>query len=92
LSCDVADELSTNPMGSVIALCSIRPTLASMFGRLWKRLPAIVRGILVAELVESISATDLDRNFIIWVAVMVICFALFVPAVRTLGRRSKAAC
>jgi membrane protease YdiL (CAAX protease family) len=54
LSFDVADELSTNPMGSVIALCSIRPTLASMFGRLWKRLPAIVRGILVAELVVTI--------------------------------------
>jgi membrane protease YdiL (CAAX protease family) len=38
----------------IVAVRSIRPTLASMFAGLWNRLPAIVRGILVAELVVSI--------------------------------------
>jgi membrane protease YdiL (CAAX protease family) len=41
--------------------------------------------------VESVSVTGIDRHFIIWVAVMMICFAAFVPALRLLGARSKTA-
>ncbi len=114
-----------------------------MLSHFWNRLPAILRGILVAELVvtigtifflaisvvhgllvkysgsirpsvllhaladfivipvsyglvgtfsvESVSVTGIDRQVIIWVAVMVICFAAFVPALRLLGARSEMA-
>jgi membrane protease YdiL (CAAX protease family) len=46
-------------------------------------------GLVGSFSVESISATGLDRQFIIWLAVMVICFAGFVPALRELGTRSQ---
>jgi membrane protease YdiL (CAAX protease family) len=46
-------------------------------------------GLVGSFSVESISATGIDRQFIIWVAVMVICFAAFVPALKVLGARSE---
>ena len=48
-------------------------------------------GLVGTFSVESVSITGIDREFIIWVAVMVICFAAFVPALRVLGARSKMA-
>lgn len=48
-------------------------------------------GLVGTFSVESISVTGIDRQFIIWVAVMLICFAAFVPALRVLGARSKTA-
>src|SRR4030095_8374305 len=45
-------------------------------------------GLVGTFSVESVSVTGIDRQFIIWVAVMVICFAAFVPALRALGARS----
>jgi membrane protease YdiL (CAAX protease family) len=47
-------------------------------------------GLVGTFSVESVSVTGIDRQFIIWVAVMVICFAAFVPALRALGARSEA--
>ena len=41
--------------------------------------------------VESVSVTGIDRQFMIWFGVMVICFAAFVPALRVLGARSETA-
>jgi hypothetical protein len=41
--------------------------------------------------VESVLVTGIDRQLVICVAVMVICSAAFVPALRLLGRRSEAA-
>lgn len=46
-------------------------------------------GLVGSFSVESISASGIDRQFIIWVAVLVICFAAFVPALRALGARSE---
>lgn len=46
-------------------------------------------GLVGSFSVESISASGIDRQFIIWVAVIVICFAAFVPALRALGARSE---
>ena len=48
-------------------------------------------GLVGSFSVESISASGIDRQFIIWVAVMVICFAAFVPALRVLGARNETA-
>jgi membrane protease YdiL (CAAX protease family) len=48
-------------------------------------------GLVGTFSVESVSVTGIDRQFIIWVAVMVICFAAFVPALRVLGARSETA-
>ena len=48
-------------------------------------------GLVGTFSVESVSVTGIDRQLIIWVAVMVICFAAFVPALRVLGARSKMA-
>ena len=46
-------------------------------------------GLVGSFSVESISVSGIDRQFIIWVAVIVICFAAFVPALRALGARSE---
>lgn len=46
-------------------------------------------GLVGSFSVESISASGIDRQFIIWVAVLVICFVAFVPALRALGARSE---
>jgi membrane protease YdiL (CAAX protease family) len=46
-------------------------------------------GLVGTFSVESVSVTGIDRQFIIWVAVMVVCFAAFVPALRVLGARSE---
>jgi membrane protease YdiL (CAAX protease family) len=48
-------------------------------------------GLVGTFSVESVSVTGIDREFIIWVAVMVICFSAFVPALRVLGARSETA-
>jgi membrane protease YdiL (CAAX protease family) len=48
-------------------------------------------GLVGTFSVESVSVTGIDRQFIIWVAVMVTCFGTFVPALRVLGRRTEAA-
>jgi membrane protease YdiL (CAAX protease family) len=45
-------------------------------------------GLVGTFSVESVSITGIDRHFIIWVAAMVICFAVFVPALKVLGARS----
>jgi uncharacterized membrane protein len=46
-------------------------------------------GLVGTFSVESVSITGIDRQFRIWVAVMVICFAAFVPALKVLGARSE---
>jgi membrane protease YdiL (CAAX protease family) len=46
-------------------------------------------GLVGTFSVESVSVTGIDSQFIIWVAVMVICFGAFVPALRVLGARSE---
>jgi len=46
-------------------------------------------GLVGTFSVESVSVTGIDRQFIIWVGVMAICFAAFVPALRILGERSE---
>jgi len=48
-------------------------------------------GLVGTFSVESVSVNGIDREFIIWVAVMVICFSAFVPALRVLGARSETA-
>jgi membrane protease YdiL (CAAX protease family) len=48
-------------------------------------------GLVGTFSVESVPITGIDRQFIIWVAVMVVCFAAFVPALRILGARSETA-
>jgi membrane protease YdiL (CAAX protease family) len=48
-------------------------------------------GLVGTFSVESVSVTGIDRQVIIWVAAMVICFAAFVPALRVLGARSETA-
>jgi membrane protease YdiL (CAAX protease family) len=48
-------------------------------------------GLVGTFSVDSVSVTGIDRHFIIWVVVMVICFAAFVPALRVLGALSKTA-
>jgi membrane protease YdiL (CAAX protease family) len=45
-------------------------------------------GLVGSFSVESVAVTGIDRQFAVWVAVMVICFAAFVPALRVLGARS----
>src|SRR5262249_17372984 len=45
-------------------------------------------GLVGTFSVESISVTGIDRQFMIWLAVMLICLALFVLALRVLGARS----
>jgi membrane protease YdiL (CAAX protease family) len=50
----------------------------------------VTYGLVGSFSVESLSMTDIDRQFIICVAVMVICFAAFAPALRVLGARSEA--
>jgi len=46
-------------------------------------------GLVGTFSVESVSVTAIDRQFLAWVAVIVICFALFVIALRVLGARSE---
>ena len=46
-------------------------------------------GLVGSFSVESVSVTGIDRQLIIWVAVMVICLAAFVPALRVLGAEAK---
>jgi len=46
-------------------------------------------GLVGTFSVESVSVTKIDRPFLVWVAIMVICFALFLPALRVLGARSE---
>src|SRR5437763_16357906 len=41
--------------------------------------------------VELVSVTGINRAFVIWIAVMVICLGAFVPALKILGRRSETA-
>jgi membrane protease YdiL (CAAX protease family) len=48
-------------------------------------------GLVGTFSVESVSVTGIDRQFVIWVAVMLICFATFVPALTVLGARSETA-
>jgi membrane protease YdiL (CAAX protease family) len=48
-------------------------------------------GLVGTFSVESVSVTGIDRQFVIWVAVMLICFAAFVPALKVLGARSQTA-
>ena len=48
-------------------------------------------GLVGTFSVESVSVTGIDREFIIWVVVMVTCFGAFVPALRVLGARSETA-
>jgi membrane protease YdiL (CAAX protease family) len=49
-------------------------------------------GLVGSFSVESIAVTGIDRQFITWVAVMVVCLAAFVPALRILGTRSETMC
>ncbi|HEV3098330.1 MAG TPA: CPBP family intramembrane glutamic endopeptidase [Candidatus Udaeobacter sp.] len=51
----------------------------------------VTYGLVGSFSVESLSVTGIDRHFIIWVAVMVICLGAFVPALRVLGRQSETA-
>ena len=51
----------------------------------------VTYGLIGSFSVESLSFTGIDRQFIIWVAVMVICLGAFVPALRVLGRRAETA-
>jgi membrane protease YdiL (CAAX protease family) len=51
----------------------------------------VTYGLVGSFSVESLSVTGIDRNFMIWVVVMVICLAAFVPALRVLGRRTEGA-
>ena len=51
----------------------------------------VTYGLVGSFSVESLSVTGIDRQFIFWVAVMVICLGAFVPALRVLGRRSETA-
>jgi membrane protease YdiL (CAAX protease family) len=46
-------------------------------------------GLVGSFSVESVSATGIDRQFVIWIAVMAVCFSLFVPALRVLRARSE---
>jgi membrane protease YdiL (CAAX protease family) len=46
-------------------------------------------GLVGSFSVESVAVTGIDRQFIVWIAVMVTCFAAFVPALRVLGARSE---
>jgi membrane protease YdiL (CAAX protease family) len=46
-------------------------------------------GLVGSFSVESLSITGIDRQFIIWIAVTVICFAAFVPALRALGAAKR---
>ena len=50
----------------------------------------VTYGLVGSFPVEPLSITGIDRQFIICVAVMVICFAAFAPALRALGARSEA--
>ena len=51
----------------------------------------VTYGLVGSFSVESVSVTGIDRQFIIWVVVMVICFGAFVPALRVLGSQSETA-
>ena len=51
----------------------------------------VTYGLVGSFSVESLSATGIDRQFIIWVVVMVICLGAFVPALRVLGSQSETA-
>jgi membrane protease YdiL (CAAX protease family) len=46
-------------------------------------------GLVGSFSVEPVAVTGIDRQFVVWVGVMVICFAAFVPALRVLGARSN---
>jgi membrane protease YdiL (CAAX protease family) len=46
-------------------------------------------GLVGSFSVESVAVTGIDRQFIVWIAVMVTCFAAFVPALRVLRARSE---
>ena len=48
-------------------------------------------GLVGTFSVESVSVTGINREFVIWIAVMVICLGAFVPALRILGSRSETA-
>lgn len=49
----------------------------------------VTYGLVGTFSVESVSATGIDRQFLVWVALMVICFAVFVPTLRLLGARGE---
>jgi membrane protease YdiL (CAAX protease family) len=51
----------------------------------------VTYGLVGSFSVESLSVTGIDRQFIIWFVVMVICLGAFVPVLRILGRRSETA-
>ncbi len=46
-------------------------------------------GLVGSFSVQSLSVASVDRQFMICVAVIAICFASFVPALRALGARSR---
>ena len=46
-------------------------------------------GLVGTFSVESVLDVGIDRQFVLWVAVMVICFAGLVPALKALAARSK---
>jgi membrane protease YdiL (CAAX protease family) len=69
---------------------SIRPSVALHALADFIVIPASY-GLVGTFSVESVSVTGIDRHFSIWVAVMVICFVAFVPALRVLGARSETA-
>jgi membrane protease YdiL (CAAX protease family) len=46
-------------------------------------------GLVGTFSVKSVSVTGIDHQFIIWIAVMVVCVGAFVPALRILGTRSE---
>lgn len=49
----------------------------------------VTYGLIGTFSVESVSFTRVDWQFLVWVAVMVICLAAFAPALRVLGARAK---
>jgi membrane protease YdiL (CAAX protease family) len=49
----------------------------------------VTYGLVGSFSVESVSVTGFDQPFMIWIAVMVICLAAFVSALRVLGARSE---
>jgi membrane protease YdiL (CAAX protease family) len=49
----------------------------------------ITYGLIGSFSVEPLSITGIDRQFVIWIAVTVICFAAFAPALRALGAAKR---
>ncbi len=76
--------------GLIVKQCgSIRPSMLLHAVADFCVIP-VMYGLIGSFRVESLSATGIDRQFMICVAVMLICFAVFGPALRALGGRSGA--